>query len=637
MNRSKPSMMRAGDASAGGIGQLARPRLAWAKSRSYRRFLAAFACTMAGVLLAVFSPASADESIVNSKHDLSVRGPGPIRAVTENEVCIFCHAPHNAAPQTPLWNRANPDTYYRIYESSTTDARIDQPSGPSKMCLSCHDGSMALGNVLSRPETHPIVMTARTIPPGTTDLTNDLSDDHPIGFRYDRALSNADPQIRPPEVVTRDLPLGAHGEMHCTTCHDPHNNQLGDFLRITDQYSAICITCHDMHGWDHASHAVSRKRTPERVVDPGERLKYHTVADNGCLNCHKIHSAPQRERLLRHKHGEDGCLNCHSGTVASFNIAAEIGKQSGHDGRWYAGAHDPAENPFTMRRHVECVDCHNPHASFADPIGTISGSFGQTVKGPNVHVSGVTITGRQTDNSQFLYEICFKCHADGISRPRAGLASNRWTSPLRRDVAQTNTRLQFQTSNPSFHPVAGPRRNQDVVSLIPPWRVGSTMTCTDCHNSDNARSMGGTGADGPHGSIYEPLLVRNYETRDFTVESADAYSLCYECHSRDSILNDESFPLHRRHIVDARTPCSVCHDAHGVYRGHGSSVNHSSLINFDLSVVQSAVTPTGRRVEFIDTGRFAGSCTLTCHGVAHINFDYANTAGGAIKGPLGSR
>ena len=50
--------------------------------------------------------------------------------------------------------------------------------------------SMALGNVLSRPADHPIVMTARTIPPGTADLTNDLSDDHPIGFRYDRALSN---------------------------------------------------------------------------------------------------------------------------------------------------------------------------------------------------------------------------------------------------------------------------------------------------------------------------------------------------------------------------------------------------------------------------------------------------------------
>ena len=143
-------------------------------------------CLLMGVLAAV---AAGDDSIVSSKHDLSSRGPGPIRAVEEPQICIFCHAPHSAAPQTPLWNRENPRRYYRIYKSSTTDARITQPSGPSKMCLSCHDGSMALGEVLTRPATHPFVMTARTIPPGSADLTSDLSDDHPIGFHYDRALS----------------------------------------------------------------------------------------------------------------------------------------------------------------------------------------------------------------------------------------------------------------------------------------------------------------------------------------------------------------------------------------------------------------------------------------------------------------
>ena len=573
------------------------------------------ATAIAVFLLAGF--AWADESVVHSKHDLSAQGPGPVRGVYENEICIFCHAPHNAAPQSPLWNRANPRTHYRIYESSTTDARIDQPSGPSKMCLSCHDGSMALGNVLSRPATHPIVMTQRTIPPGTTDLTNDLSDDHPIGFRYDRSLANMDRQLREPEVVSVDLPLGAHGEMHCTTCHDPHNNELGAFLRVTDQMGAICVSCHDLKGWNHASHATSEKRTPGRVVDASKRLKYDTVGDNGCLSCHEIHSAGGRERLLRSQREEENCLNCHSGAVSTFNIASEIGKRSGHTGRYRTGVHDPEETPFSMRRHVECVDCHNPHAVQPDPLGSVSGSFGAIVKGPNLHVPGMTITGQETDNSTFLFEICFKCHAESASRPR--------TTP--RQVMETNVRLEFMPSNPSFHPVAGPRRNPDVVSLIAPLRVGSVITCTDCHNSDSARAAGGIGANGPHGSIYEPLLARNYATADFTAESAEAYSLCYGCHSRDSILANESFPLHRRHIVDIRTPCSVCHDAHGVARSQGNSTNHSSLINFDLSVVMPADSATGPRVAHEDTGTLAGNCTLTCHGLTHIGFPYRNAAG----------
>jgi predicted CXXCH cytochrome family protein len=568
-----------------------------------------------GLIALAAAVACADESIVNSKHDLSARGPGPIRAVTETEICIFCHAPHNAAPQTPLWNRENPRVHYRIYESSTTDARIDQPSGPSKMCLSCHDGSMALGNVLSRSQTQPIVMTARTIPPGTADLTNDLSDDHPIGFRYDRTLSNQDRQLRPPEVVSRELPMGVHAEVHCTTCHDPHNDELGDFLRLSDQMSAICVTCHDLKGWCLSSHATAHKHVSERAVDPRERLKYGTVADNGCSNCHKIHSAPERERLLRFRREEDNCLNCHSGAVASFNIAAEIGKHASHQVKARTGLHDPTEVPFTMRRHVECVDCHNPHAVEHNPIGTVQGTRGQLVKGPNLRVSGVSLTGRQLDDAQFTYEICFKCHGDSAFRPR--LITSR-------QVSQTNVRLEFQTSNPSFHPVAGPRRNSDVVSLIPPMRVGSIITCTDCHNSDNARSAGGSGPNGPHGSLFEPLLVRNYDRDDFTTESAQAYALCYECHRRESILGNDSFPLHRLHVVDERAPCSVCHDAHGIYRGQGDSRNHSHLLNFDLAVVRPA---TGRGIQYVDTGRFAGSCTLVCHGMTHVDFPYSAGAG----------
>src|SRR5262245_61255919 len=95
-------------------------------------------------------PASADDRVINSKHDLSSQGPGPVRALGESQVCIFCHTPHNASPAAPLWNRANPESHYRIYSSSTTQARVDQPGGPSKLCLSCHDGTIALGMVISR-------------------------------------------------------------------------------------------------------------------------------------------------------------------------------------------------------------------------------------------------------------------------------------------------------------------------------------------------------------------------------------------------------------------------------------------------------------------------------------------------------
>lgn len=558
--------------------------------------------------------ASGQESVVGSPHDLSVFGPGEIRAVEEEQVCIFCHAPHHATGQRPLWNRASRDLHYRIYQSSTTDARIDQPSGPSKMCLSCHDGAMAIGLVASRPETAPIVMTQRTIPPGPSDLTEDLSDDHPIGFRFDRALASRDRQLKNPDVVSPLLPLGVHGELHCTTCHDPHNNELGDFLRMPQEQSTLCLACHDLLGWETSSHAISPAPIRGRGVDPRERLPFHSVADNACASCHQVHSADHPERLLRFREADDNCLSCHDGGVAATNLVSELRKPSAHWTPFSSGRHDPAEDPRTARRHVTCADCHNPHAVMPDlRLPELQGTAERV--GPTMQfVSGIDRFGHEVDVARFEYEVCFKCHAESIVRPGPG--------EILRALPENNTRLEFDPSNPSFHPVAGPRNNPEVVSLIPPLRVGSVIGCTDCHNSDEATQGGLGGVSGPHGSIYEPLLIANYETDDFATESPHAYALCYRCHDRQSILGDESFPLHRLHVVDGRSPCSACHDAHGISRRQGTATNHSNLINFDLSIVNPAIGATRSRVLFEDLGPQRGTCTLTCHNVTHVNFEY---------------
>jgi len=64
--------------------------------------------------------------------------------------------------------------------------------------------------------------------------------------------------------------------------------------------------------------------------------------------------------------------------------------------------------------------------------------------------------------------------------------------------------------------------------------------------------------------------------------------------------------------VDIQAPCSACHDAHGVSRLAGGG-DHTSLINFDLSIVQPADTADGSVLEYEDTGNHRGTCTLKCH------------------------
>ncbi|MCG3126377.1 MAG: hypothetical protein CHACPFDD_01212 [Phycisphaerae bacterium] len=548
--------------------------------------------------------AVADDSVVNSKHDLSSLGPGPVRALHENQVCIFCHTPHNASPAAPLWNRATPQTHYRIYDSSTTDARIDQPSGASKLCLSCHDGTIAPGMVLNRAD--PIPMTHPIMPTGGGDLTTDLSDDHPIGFRYDRQLSNRDPQLRSPDLVDHRIKLGDRGEFECTACHDPHNNELGDFLRLPQRQGTLCLTCHDLEGWRNSSHALSGKPVPPSLT-AGETLPYTSMVDNACATCHVPHGAANRERLLRAR-ASDLCTSCHDGLIAA-DIIGVMGQRSGHRPRRILDRHDPDEDPRSMPPHVDCVDCHNPHAARANPLAFAAG--GIRAQGP-LHnptlegVGGIDASGVPVEDATYQYQVCFRCHADN-------------PVPLTRRIARQrdtfgNVRRQFAATTASAHPVVYAARDvNDAPSLLPELRTRPFMSCQDCHNNPDARQLGGGGPNGPHGSRFEHLLVDRYETADFTFESAQNYALCYRCHDRNSILNDESFPFHRQHVVRGRTPCSACHTPHGV---DGSAGQHSHLINFDLSIV-------GGERQFFDTGRFSGSCTLTCHGVRHVNFTYA--------------
>ena len=149
----------------------------------------AFVGLAAGCLLA--SP-SGEAQVANTKHNLSVSGPGGIKAASETQICIFCHTPHNSNPVAALWNRADIGSTYIPYTSSTTQSGAGQPNGSSLLCLSCHDGTIALGNVLSRPS--PIAMAGgvSTMPvnaPGY--IGTDLSDDHPISFQYSSGLATS--------------------------------------------------------------------------------------------------------------------------------------------------------------------------------------------------------------------------------------------------------------------------------------------------------------------------------------------------------------------------------------------------------------------------------------------------------------
>lgn len=541
-------------------------------------------------------------SILDSKHNLSLSGPGAIKSTTEEQVCVFCHTPHQARLNTPyLWNRDAVATGFVTYDSTTMYANVGQPSGASKLCLSCHDGTIALGAVLSRTQEIPFEGGIRFIPDGQTKIGTVISDDHPVSFLYDAALAGVNGELVSPSLLPADVKLDNFGLLQCTSCHDPHDDVYGSFLTKPNNFSALCTSCHDRTDWPISSHATSTAIWNGTGSDPWPHTTFSSVDENACENCHSPHSAGKHSGLLNYLVEEDNCLTCHSGNVAvaAKDIESDLLKTYRHPVQDYVGVHDAAEDFSSglVNDHVECVDCHNPHrvdnssATAPDVPGTMRG------------VKGITSSGVQVDEAVNLYEVCYKCHAENNVTP---------LTDITRQNQQLDTHLEFDVGNPSYHPVEGIGQNPNVPSLLPPYTSNSIIYCTDCHNNNDGPANGGSGAAGPHGSINKYLLELNYTTADGTVDSAFEFAMCYKCHDRNQIIADASGFPHNRHIDS--TSCSTCHDPHGVSSTQGNSINNTHLINFDTNIV---VPNNSGELFFEDLGTFAGSCSLTCHNRPH--------------------
>jgi predicted CXXCH cytochrome family protein len=182
--------------------------------------------------------------ITGSGHDFSTASWN-----STSEICIVCHTPHNAnttVANAPLWNhQLSATATYPMYTSATLNSTAGQPDGSSKLCLSCHDGTVALENFGG-------VTGGTHLMTGGALVGTDLSNDHPISITYDAALAAADGGLFNPTTtqsglggtITNTMLIG--GKMQCSSCHDVHNSaNLSNLLLKANTGSALCLTCHN--------------------------------------------------------------------------------------------------------------------------------------------------------------------------------------------------------------------------------------------------------------------------------------------------------------------------------------------------------------------------------------------------------
>ncbi|WKZ32764.1 MAG: cytochrome c3 family protein [Thermodesulfobacteriota bacterium] len=602
-------------------------------------------------------------SVTGTKHNFGSLSPGEIKSGETTEVCVFCHTPHNANPSGPAWNKQDPGATYDVYMSQTLAATLDpnsptlgQPTGSSKLCLACHDGTIAIGSLLNLPGKGlggELSVTGAGIEEGklssisTSHIGTDLMDDHPISFEYSRSYPSNE-EIRDPLSESQQrVKLDGAGMMQCTSCHDPHGTEFPKFLLGSLSNGGLCQICHDKRYWETnpSVHGTSTATWNGEGVNPWhEDLGETGYSDDtpemqSCLACHRSHGGAAGKALLKGTNPSTSnieneewlCLNCHNGNVASKDLTAQFEYPYKHDVKATWGLHvpsrefagDPArESAENLRdnRHAECADCHNPHGAMegnqamggvnGNIIGAnILGSWG--VKPSSWPVAGepvtayevVDFTSTNPGGNNLEGYLCIKCHsyyAYGSMPPYAPSGNADGSQ-----VEQSDPTADFNINNMGFHPVFAQGRN------VPPGSPRANLNWPD-----NGLGLTNT--------FRYVDLPETWERTGYYNVTHDSTITCSACHG-SSVSSDPSgvHGSNEKWILKANTTgfgttrnfCYNCHkrDVYGDEGYIGPNANYSRVshppdgLGTDSPFYKQG-TGTGN-----NSNKFGILC-LSCHG-----------------------
>lgn len=613
-------------------------------------------CLMGGEL--AFPQSQTQSKMLNTRHNLGIGGSGTIKATTESDMCVFCHTPHvpKQYEASQLWNHELSSAEYTLYSSdyltSLAYAAPNQPNPRSKMCLSCHDGTVALGAVYNLGSTSRTITMQNNVTTMPTDargnIGTSLKNDHPLGFVYDNS--------KDPELVSRSWPWNttvkldpdaASGTLECITCHDPHDDTNGKFLRVDNTNAFLCTFCHAKTGWPSAIHSTSlQSHTPPEGTAT-------TIGEWACRSCHQSHGGKGVPYLLKADE-ENTCFEsgCHGNILTGSNtkdIQSVFDKIYSHPTVSTIGKHrnpDDATSLDAANRHAECQDCHNSHQAKKGLHATGSNFVSNVIYGVEGILPGptpewtqpVSFTGMKPSLQE--NQICFKCH----SSYALGLVPNGVSTIIGPSgVNMTDQAMEFNPANRSAHPVQVSLNEQtgsispqalSVAQMTAEWNGTGTQTmyCSDCHGNDQQTSA--TSPQGPHGSDSRFMLTgraKYWPTNAFgTLWSLDDIKnngnnwqndlSCVNCHPMFDGINFTN-NVHNEinhHGVDVK--CITCHVAvpHGSKRsrliGYESDVqpyNYSGPGVYDKLVITGFQKSTGP-FSYVEA-----NCSMNgvCHGV----------------------
>jgi predicted CXXCH cytochrome family protein len=403
---------------------------------------------------------------------------------------------------------------------------------------------------------------------------------------------------------------------------------------------------------------ANRAATAVPVTDE-PHSNFSAITADQCASCHRSHTA-QSMSLRDNAKEEQVCFSCHTAGGSGVNVQPAFTTKSNTITRFFSHPisnttmiHQPDESVGASfggaNRHVECEDCHSPHASSRSATsGSVNAPAAQQEMYQSTGVEPIWTANGAASGFTWLtvadreFQICFKCHSSYSSQPTFipdgygwngssifpnyipnGLGKLTSTNPAQVRDSRDLSR-EFNSYQVSFHPLAAQGRNINMPSgsFVAPWTQNSIVYCSDCHDNGDGTT------NGPHGS---PLLHILDGTSEYITQTDPSQScapggcpsihtsgeLCFKCHQFNTYatgsnpVNTTQFRngVENLHAFHSFGSCYTCHSSHGSGQDH--------LINFDTTVVSIYPGSNSQTAWQFDRATNTGTCFVACHDGEH--------------------
>lgn len=538
---------------------------------------------------------------------------------------------------------------FNCHNNPSNIADLSNAVGVVNVCLSCHNPAVTVKAFSPKDLANPFGSTVLGV---YTSGRKQTSHNWYAPVNVPAAGATA-PQSA--DASGAKLLITLEGKVNCGTCHDPHNNANGNFLRIPNGSDQLCLDCHrSRNTTDHTkgTHPVTVNYAAAVATNPAEFYSPPRNANPAnptssmkliggqvlCSTCHGIHHTDSNARTLDNfssstfgrlssspgyllrtdmrggtANAVNICTNCHAGKLAHNNKGQNVQCADCHGGHVDPGD-GSTPNVWLVRRYMNYsggvkIDSYRRKV-LNQAVGSQSNWAGAYGVCQTCHVVPPPGGSYPAEHASTDPDVCRGCHTHESTY---GSFSANCTGchgfPPQQNTAGGPLGYA-KTTNYDYKSTTAFKDESQTPHFAHAGKAPYAYGCSECH-------LGNKHATGNFQQVFNTktgiIAATGGAVPTYSTASPGTCSNVY-CHSNGAgAYKSPTWAGQKGSIVGTTSECSACHDAAPSTSAHPGHLSYGFNCSFCHSATVNdakAIIDTTKHVNGVKDVKFSGTATI---------------------------